>query len=41
MQYLSDKKTSEQRRCFICQSEIESTEEKVNDKKTSGKMNSD
>lgn len=37
MQYLNDKKTSEQRKCFICQAEIDHTEEKV-DKKKSDKM---
>jgi hypothetical protein len=37
MQYLNDKKTNEQRKCFICQTEIESTEE-IPVKKTSDKM---
>ena len=38
MQYLNDKKTDDQRRCFICQAEIEKTEEKVNEKRKSDKM---
>jgi len=37
MQYLYDKKTNEQRKCFICQNEIESTEAIVV-KKCSDKM---
>ena len=37
MQYLNDKKTNEQRKCFICQAIIESTEE-IDVKKSSDKM---
>lgn len=35
MQYLNDKKTTEQRKCFICQTEIERTEEISNENNNS------